>query len=314
MAITITKGSIKPVGECVIISNGFIEAAVSVEVGPRIISLRAGGGDNLFYVDEDKGFFSVDESLKKSYGKDCYYFLGGHRLWTTPEVFPETYYPDDEPVAWEQTPQGAVFTPPARPEGLAHRIELRFAEGSADIEVIHTVTNRSEQTRELALWGITQMRKGGIGVTPQNDRQCAPLANRLMVHWPYNDLNDPRFRTSMKYITLRQDIYGDGSFKYGINSEKGWAGYIYGGQMFVKRFKTTPEQSIAALPYPDYGCNFESYTDRRALEVETLSELLTLKPGECGEHTERWSILDLAGEVPAVHTPEFDAFIDGLNL
>ena len=25
----------------------------------------------------------------------------------------------------------------------------------------------------------------------------------------------------MKYITLRQDIYGDGSFKYGINSEKG---------------------------------------------------------------------------------------------
>ncbi|MBE6752790.1 MAG: hypothetical protein E7559_00300 [Ruminococcaceae bacterium] len=314
MAVTITKGSIKPVGSCVIISNGFIEAAVSVEVGPRIISLRAGNGENLFYVDEEKGFFSVDESLKTSYGKDCYYFFGGHRLWTTPEVFPETYYPDEDPVEWEQTAQGAIFTPPVRPEGLAHKIELRFAEDSAAIEVIHTVTNRSEETRQLALWGITQMRKGGIGVTPQNDRQCAPLANRLMVHWPYNDLNDPRFRTSMKYVTLRQDIYGDGSFKYGINSEKGWGGYIYGRQMFVKRFAATPAQSIEALPYPDYGCNFESYTDRRALEVEALSELLTLKPGECGQHVENWSVIELPGEVPAIHTPEFDAYIDALNI
>lgn len=314
MAVKVTTCTFEPVGKCVAISNGDIEAIVSVEVGPRVISLRAFGGENIMYVDKNKEFFNEDPSIMENYGKKTYYFLGGHRLWTTPEVFPETYYPDDEPVAWEQTAQGAIFTPNAFPYGLQHKTELRMADTGAQIEVIHTVTNVGAETKEFALWGITQMEKGGIGVTPQNDRDCSPLANRLFVQWPYNDMNDARFHASMKYITLRQDVYGDGKFKYGINSEKGWGGYIRKGQMFVKHFAPTPEQSIGSLPWPDYGCNFESYTDRNALEVESLTQVYTVKPGESREMTEKWSVIQLPGEVPEVHTPAFDEFIDSLNI
>ena len=184
MSITVKTGQFKPVGNCVIISNGDVEAIVSVDVGPRIISLRAFGGENFMYVDENLEFYSEHVSLTEAYGKDRYYFYGGHRMCITPECFPDTYYPDDEPVEWTQTEKGAIFTPSPRPSGLAYSIELRLADSGAELEVIHSVKNLSGENREFALWGITQMDKGGIGVTPQNDRQCAPLPNRVCVHWP----------------------------------------------------------------------------------------------------------------------------------
>ena len=43
--------------------------------------------------------------------------------------------------------------------------------------------------------------------------------------------------------------------------------------------------------YPDYGCSNEFYTCPDFLEVETLSPLYTLKPGEACEHVEEWELI-----------------------
>ncbi|MCL2741947.1 MAG: DUF4380 domain-containing protein, partial [Oscillospiraceae bacterium] len=49
--------------------------------------------------------------------------------------------------------------------------------------------------------------------------------------------------------------------------------------------------------YPDFGSSFETYTDGDFLEMETLSPMVTLGPGDSVSHSERWGLF---GGVPDV--------------
>ena len=65
-------------------------------------------------------------------------------------------------------------------------------------------------------------------------------------------------------------------------------GYVYA---YTKAGKFTiklppPDGGV----YPDFSCNVESYTYNLFTEIETLSSLFTLKPGESRTHTEVWSL------------------------
>jgi hypothetical protein len=55
----------------------------------------------------------------------------------------------------------------------------------------------------------------------------------------------------------------------------------------------------AGAAYPDFGCNFETFTNQDMLEVETLGPLRTLAPGESVEHEERWQLFGKTGTPPA---------------
>jgi hypothetical protein len=49
---------------------------------------------------------------------------------------------------------------------------------------------------------------------------------------------------------------------------------------------------VAGGRYPDFGCNFEVFTNAEFLELETLGPIVTLQPGETAEHTEYWWLFD----------------------
>ncbi len=310
MAVTVKTGTMEPFGACVIISNGDAELVVTTDMGPRVISYKAFGGKNLFYADLDRVAFTEDERILKAYGKNRYYFMGGHRLWETPELIPETYYPDDEPVTWVETGNGGVFTAPVRPYGLQYSLEVSMAEKGTKVEVVGRILNAGDSPCEHAPWGITQMAPGGVAVAPQNTLQCAPLPNRLVSYWPYDDMNDDRFYAGEKYFTLKQDTECTGPFKFGTKNDLGWCGYVVYGQLFRKTFGT-PGDSYS---YPDYGCNFESYTDNRCLEVESLGKIVNIQPGQCAELRETWDILPLpaGADLPDAKSAEFAALIDSL--
>ena len=55
------------------------------------------------------------------------------------------------------------------------------------------------------------------------------------------------------------------------------------GQLFLKRFAWQPNAE-----YPDFNVNFEAYTDRDILELETLAPLTELQPGQSVIHSEEW--------------------------
>jgi hypothetical protein len=63
-------------------------------------------------------------------------------------------------------------------------------------------------------------------------------------------------------------------------------GYWVDGIFFVKRFDTSSDPT----PYPDGGCNVESYCNDQFIELETLGPLTKLEPGSSVVHMETWEI------------------------
>jgi hypothetical protein len=66
---------------------------------------------------------------------------------------------------------------------------------------------------------------------------------------------------------------------------------LNGGTLFVKRF---PYEK--GKPYPDQGCNFETFTNPDMLEVESLGPLVRLEPGAAVELTEHWELYGGLGD------------------
>lgn len=306
MAVTLSTREFAPFGKCIVLSNGDIEAVVTVDIGPRIISLSAFGGDNMFFADTEGKAVTVDPRIKEAFGNDTYYFYGGQRLWWTPERIPETYAPEDTPVEWKETENGAAFTR-KHLTGLTYTTQIKLADSGAHIDIFHTIVNESGVAVKLAPWSITQCAVGGIAVAPQNTRQCAPLPNRLIVHWPYNDMYDNRFTTAPRYISLRQDVNMANAFKFGMNNEAGWCAYLLKGQLLRKTFGFDPEAE-----YEDYGCNCESYTNNNFLEIEALGPVVTVADGEDVKFDEMLDVIPFEGDIPDAKTEAFADFIDSI--
>ena len=82
------------------IANGDTELVVTLDVGPRVISYRLAGGDNVFK--------NYDEMMGKT-GEPEWMIRGGHRLWVGPEdPAATTYAPDNVPVAYKELGPGQV--------------------------------------------------------------------------------------------------------------------------------------------------------------------------------------------------------------
>ena len=104
--------------------------------------------------------------------------------------------------------------------------------------------------------------------------------------WSYTDLADSRWVFGTEYIQLNQLSEPTGRFKEqmcGIYNPAGWGAYYRDGHLFVKRAPV-----IAGARYPDFGCNFEVFTNPDFLELETLGPFQELGPKESIVHSERW--------------------------
>lgn len=268
------------------LSNDAVQLVVLTEVGPRVIFFGFCGEENEFHeVPEDAGKGS-DQTFR---------IYGGHRLWVAPEI-PRTYYPDNFPVAVRRQRNAFVFTAPpeSTPPGthLQKEIEIELANTGTWVRLTHRIRNLGSEPTELGLWALSVMAGGGNAILPLPPR--APMSpDRLLPEgvlalWSYTDLADPRWKIGTKYIQLHQARNGSGMFPQqmgGIFNPLGWGAYFRRGHLFVK--KTEVE---TCAKYPDFGCNFELYTESDLLELETLGPLRNVNPGETAEHTEQWRL------------------------
>lgn len=280
-------------GACVQVTNGTVELVATIDKGPRIIRYGFIGGANMFFEDKKDVISSFGEAFEPV-GGGKWHIYGGHRLWTSPESIPRTTYPDNEPVAWRATEQGVVLTPPAeRWNQLQKEIEIVLDTENGGVTVHHRVTNQGPWGAEFAPWALSVMAPGGTAIVPQATRDAGVLPNRAISLWSYTKMNDERVTWGERFIVLKQSDVRH-PFKIGTNNEAGWAAYNLGDTLFVKTFPFQPEAK-----YPDNGVNFEIYTNEHILELESLGELKTVKPGETVSHTETWR---LSGnfELPAV--------------
>jgi hypothetical protein len=268
---------------CYALTNGAAEVTVATDVGPRVLGYNLTGGENVLGE-------HPEISVTTEWGE--FKPWGGHRFWTAPEAMPRSYTPDNDPVEFESDGGRSIRLVRELERNTYVRKELTVtldAEGSG-VTLAHRVTNRGAWRVELGAWGLTIMRGGGVAVIPQEPYGPHPqnlLPARPLVLWPYTDMSDARFSFGRRFVRLRSDEANDEPQKIGLANKQGWAGYVNGGTLFVKRFAYEEGAS-----YPDYGSNNEFFTAGLFIEVESLSPLKALEPGESIEHVERWRLFD----------------------
>ncbi len=269
---------------CVELSSGDFRIVVTTEVGPRIIGAFVGKSGNMMCV--------VDKTAGKTGGTE-WKIYGGHRLWHSPEAKPRSYCPDNSKVTVKQTSDGIRFCGGTEKTTGIHKSYTIKPDGKRKFRIIHRLRNENMWNVELAAWALTVMAPGGTAIVPipQGDKK-ALLPNRYLTVWPYTNMADPRLTWGDKFILLRQDVNAESPCKFGINCEDGWMAYANKGCALVKRF----EHFVDAV-YPDNGCSIESYTCDFMLEIETLSPLYDLAPGEEIEHVETWEAMTGVGEI-----------------
>jgi hypothetical protein len=270
-------------GKVARIANGTIEVLVLITVGPRVLYYGFIGGENQLHEFDDH---------RQLTGDGQYHSYAGHRLWVSPEV-ERTYYPDNFPVRVSPAAEGVRFTAPVESAppgtGLQKEFEVRLADEGTHVTLVHRITNQGSAATDMAPWALTVMEAGGRAILPLPPRQAMSkqhlLPEGVIGLWSYTDMADSRWTWGTQYVQLTTEA-SDARFReqmLGLYNSSGWAAYFRKGHLFVKR--AAVEQGKT---YPDFGCNFETYTEPGFLELETLGPLRNLKPGETAEHTEHW--------------------------
>ncbi len=280
------------------LSDDVIELVVLSDVGPRVVHYSLRGGENQFHE------FSDQAGLR---GGDEFRFYGGHRLWAWPEV-ERTYYPDNGPVEVTKTSSGAIFTAAielASPgTSLQKKVSISLSENGTSVTLAHSITNRSASPTELAPWTPTVLRPGGRAILPLPPRAAMDKEHFQSVSpltlWSFTDLTDNRWVLGQDFLQLIQREKPAGrrfaEQMSGLFNTAGWGAYVRSGCAFVKRARVIP-----AGKYPDFGCNFELFTNSEFLELETLGPVVTLHPWEATTHTEDWYLFE---GVPPISTDD----------
>ena len=279
---------------CYRLSNGIIDLIVTADVGPRVIRFGFAGGENEFK--------EYAPDLGKRGGRKWRAY-GGHRLWHAPEVDPRTYFPDNFPVQVEKHAGFVrVIQPVETTTGVQKEVDLRLSPRKAHVQLTHRLRNTNPWAIELAPWSLSMMATGGTCIFPlpprgSHPKHLAPASTLTL--WAYTDMSDPRWTWGRRHVLLRQDSSAKEPQKIGASVPDGWAAYARDGRLFLKCFPYCD-----GARYADFGCNFEAFTNKDTLEVETLGPLMRLAPGGSVEHVENWFLFR------GVPTPDNDAVVD----
>lgn len=284
--VRVTKIQYNGWENCLLLTNDIVECVLTTDVGPRVIRYGFCGQKNEFY--------EIPEDMGKTGGKD-YRFYGGHRLWHGPQIEPRCMLPDNDPVQYDISDHTVVLKQDIESgSGIRKIIKLTMGEETSEVKLEHCLQNHGTWAARLTVWPLTMMRSGGIEYIPFSTAATGLLPNRLLVLWPWTDPRDYRIGMGKRYLTVRQDEnakevgpHYENALKLGVNNDQGYAAYFNDSQLFIKTFDTYPEQL-----YPDMGCSFETYTNPQMLELEALSPLYTVEPGQSVTQKEAWKLYD----------------------
>lgn len=283
--IDITKVEYKGWPNSYRVTNNKVELIVLADVGPRIISYGFVGGTNQFVE------FPEHAGLV---GEDVWRIYGGHRLWHSPENMNRTYYPDNNSVDVVKRENGLMLVQQEEiSTKLQKIIEIEMDCETGDVTVIHRIKNCSLWDIKLSAWAISAMAPGGLSVLKQRSHNykdiCIPDM-RISI-WPETSIKDSRVIWGDEYILLKQDTSVKRSFKIGVSSDAGWVAYANKHNLFVKYYEYDNNAQ-----YPDFGSSVELYTCDRFSEIETLSPLKIVAPGNDIIHKEVWRLLKIEKE------------------
>lgn len=306
MSVKFSEINYKTFGKCVKVDNGICTMLITVDVGPRIIGFNMNGMENLLCEDLAENSTRDGKDFDEMFFEGAkWYIYGGHRLWFSPEAYPESYYPDNDKVDYTIDGNSITLTPPQQTAvGIAYQFVITFSENKASVSVTHKITNISKNNKELSPWAMTVVDTESVAIFPQSIKETGLLSNRNLTIWPYTDMQDDRLFIGNKYITVKQTV-GTPNFKIGFNDDQGWLGMLNKGQFFMKKFPY-----VEGAKYPDNGCSCECFTCNFMMEIESLGVLKELSPNETVEHTEEWLISTCSDNFDRKNEQSISKFVD----
>ncbi|MFO7680391.1 MAG: hypothetical protein R6X34_10095 [Chloroflexota bacterium] len=165
--------------DCVVLRNASLELLITESVGPRIISLRLHGKDNVLA--------ELPHLLADVPGTDEPFSpYGGHRLWHAPQSAARTHLPDNRPVAVLPIANGVTVTQETEAQtGLQKSLHITLPDDSATVMIEHKLTNNGLWPVKTAPWAITQLRDGGVGICPKTSKSMTVMAFGQTAPSPY---------------------------------------------------------------------------------------------------------------------------------
>ena len=271
----ITKQRFLLWNDAYVLREGAAEMIVVAGIGPRILSLRVTGGENLLF---------VDRTAKVARG--AWKIYGGHRVWLGPEA-ESTYAADNAPCAVSVRRGEIMIEAPADPRTKLQKA-LAISGRAGRFHVRSIVRNTGSMLVSGGVWALTCIRPDAKVFFPwgrpgawQVKKICywqtwggAHATNIASRQWqPGNDL----------FVI---DPTGEEG-KVGTAGHEGWIGATFPAARatFIKQFAYRADGV-----YADDGCAIECYTCAKFIELETLGPQQTLHPGESICHAETWTV------------------------
>lgn len=252
--------------------------AAATAFGPRVVSLRRQPGPELFAQLGDEVVIEQPDS-------GIFRFHGGHRLWVAPEVPAITYASDDHPCVVSTSAGGLTIRGPVDAAGFIK--ELRVSLEGERLIVDHRLANTRLQPASVALWGLTQLRLGGIALVPMRgpSSQYEFQADRSLILWPYTSLIDPRLSWQERAAVI-EAVPGP-RFKIGSGPSPGRLGYLIDRQLFTKEIAPAGDGT-----YPDRGAVAQVFVEDSFCELESVGPVVSVEPGSSVSHREVWEVTE----------------------
>ena len=269
--------------DCIEVELGPYSLTLTESFGPRVLRFGLTGKESVF--GEHPG--AVVETELGAWRP-----LGGHRLWVAPESKQVSYAPDNESIEIEEDDDAIELVAPRDAAGFRKQISILCTECEV-LTLRHTVTNETDREQRIAAWCLTIMKGGGTAYLPMEPYRSHAeelLPARPLILWHYTDLTDQRWSFGKRMIGLKVDEQYGHPQKIGAGNRQGWLGYRVNDFAFLKAFSYEEED------YPDMNSNCEIYTSGSFVELESLSPLKTLRPGESIMHEEQWILREMSEE------------------
>ena len=276
-------------------TNGLLVLVAVPDIGGRIMEYKLNGHPFLWTNPEEYGRLYEPPTTE---AERTWHNYGGYKVWPAPQS--EWGGPGD-PVGsgldggkWEgeivkrsgQVGEIKLTSPPdPSVTGLQITRRVRLFAGGTQVEISETYSNVSDHDIRWSVWDVTQV--------PGSLSADSPASEQSRIYFPLNldskfddgfvELIDmPAARSQWEVLQdhgVMRVSYRQETGKIGADSLAGWIAHVdeIHNMAYVKRF------DVEKLgEYPDQGSIVEVYTSGQAayMEVEVLSPLIGLKPGE----------------------------------
>ncbi len=255
-------------GNCLQMNDENTEVLVTLDYGPRIVSIHTNNGRELIYQ-------APDAAIGRPHG---------HKMRITFEKSTNGIYCDHAPVRYSPMTEGVRFvqsvTEPAQMEVI---MDVCLTEnGSLTVE--HSIINRSKDPVKVSIYTETPFTRDGFVVIPQGNAASSERPGKIMTLWDGCSWSDERLFIGDRYVMVRSlDEAGKPRLKIGVNDTDGIVGFIGSKGCLIKQYT----HNRNAL-YPFYNCSAFATENNGWLSIQMTSPFYLVEPEEAARHTEIW--------------------------